>query len=97
MKYSIKNSFPILDAKQNEGLLKNISNREVKNAMFSIGGSKVSREEGFLATFYQQNWHIVGESVCKFARDVFNRRSQEDVNKALLCLISKNEKLEFIN
>ena len=92
-----KNSFLLINDKQNKLLIEKVTNLEIRKAMLSIGGSKAPRIDGIPASFYQHNWHIVGVDVCNFIKEVFNGRKLEDVNKMLLCLILKKDKLEFIN
>ena len=54
------NSYPRLCEKENTKLMKNISNEEVRKAMFYIRGVKALRDDGFLAKFYQLTWNIIG-------------------------------------
>ena len=65
--------------------------------MFSIGGSKTPSEDGFPTLFYQQNWHVVGHSVCSFIQEIFKESELQNVNRTLLCLIPKKDKPKFIN
>ena len=92
-----KNSFPLINDNQNKLLTEKVMNLETLKAMFSIGGLKAPRIDGFPASFYQHNQHIVGASVCNFIKEVFKGRKLQDVNKTLLCSIPKRDKLEFIN
>lgn len=41
---------------------------EIIRAIFSMGGYKAPGDDGFQAIFYQQNWEVVGASVCDLLR-----------------------------
>ena len=53
-----------ISTEQNNQLTKQITNTEIKNAMFSIGRNKSPGPDGFPAEFFQKYWEIVGNSVC---------------------------------
>lgn len=56
---------------------------------------KAPGHDGFHAYFYQNNWDVVGSSVCEFVKQAFlEGRFDEHVNETLLCIIPKVEHLE---
>ncbi|KAF7825274.1 ribonuclease H [Senna tora] len=42
------------------------NSEEIKRAVFSIGSSKAPGCDGFLASFYHQNWQLVADSLIKY-------------------------------
>ncbi|KAL2929983.1 LINE-1 retrotransposable element ORF2 protein [Bienertia sinuspersici] len=68
-------SGPTLDEEQRKNLIKKFTKEEVKEAMFSIKGDKAPGPDGFGAYFYQDNWHLVGEDVCKAVLDFLRMES----------------------
>ena len=62
-------AFSVISEDQNRDLLKNITNEEIKKAMFSMGDLKAPGEDGFPTIFYQKNWDIVGQSIYQFVLD----------------------------
>ncbi|KAL2934560.1 LINE-1 retrotransposable element ORF2 protein [Bienertia sinuspersici] len=81
---------PILDEDQRKNLVKQFTKEEVKVAMFSIKGDKAPGPDGFGAYFYQDNWDLVGEDVCKAVLDFFEYgKLLKEVNCTFLSMIPK--------
>ncbi|KAL2922946.1 LINE-1 reverse transcriptase-like protein [Bienertia sinuspersici] len=58
--------------------------------MFSINGDKAPGPDGFGSYFYQDNWNLVGEDVCKAVLDFFeNGKLLKEVNCTFLTMIPK--------
>lgn len=75
-----------------------ISNDEVKSAMFGMGAWKAPGPDGFPADFYQHAWSELGPAVCKFVRDVWdNPELIASVNFTDICLIPKVPRPEFVS
>lgn len=47
----------------NKELTKEVSEEEIKQAMFSIGADKAPGPDGFITAFYQHHWDLVKEDV----------------------------------
>lgn len=47
----------------NNELKNEVSDEEIKSAVFQLGGSRALGPDGFFGLFYQRNWHIVGRDV----------------------------------
>ncbi|GJZ98249.1 RNA-directed DNA polymerase, eukaryota, reverse transcriptase zinc-binding domain protein [Tanacetum coccineum] len=61
-----KNKINTEDAQR---MVRNISDSEIKNAMFEIEDSKASGPDGYTARFYKSAWSIVGSEVCQAIKD----------------------------
>lgn len=44
-------------------LVREVSAEEIRSAMFFIGGDKAPGPDGFNASFFHQNWSVVGPDV----------------------------------
>lgn len=84
--------FPSLDEQERGVIGQEISDSEVRRAVFEMNPWKAPGVDGFHAGFYHQFWNDIGPQICQFVRGVFERRVVEaSVNKTLLVLISKKE------
>ncbi|GJY72313.1 RNA-directed DNA polymerase, eukaryota, reverse transcriptase zinc-binding domain protein, partial [Tanacetum coccineum] len=45
-------------------MIREISDEEIKNAMFQIDNNKAPGPDGFLALFFKKSWNIIGKDVC---------------------------------
>ncbi|XP_022014922.1 uncharacterized protein LOC110914438 [Helianthus annuus] len=45
-------------------MVREVSNEEIKNAMFDIGDNKASGPDGFSSVFFKKAWDTVGSDVC---------------------------------
>lgn len=85
-----KLSFPILKPQEVDKLSEPIEDTEVKVA--------VPGPDGFPDGFYQGSWHIIGNTICEYARHIWHHPNEiGEVNMTDICLISKVTKPEFIN
>ncbi|GKA64753.1 putative reverse transcriptase domain-containing protein [Tanacetum coccineum] len=46
-------------------MIRDISNQEVRDAMFSIGDNKAPRPDGYSSAFFKESWEIVGSDITK--------------------------------
>ena len=68
------------------------SDVEIKQALFDMSPFKAPRPYGFHAGFFQRMWDIVGDSIIKFARNLFDKGClPERVNDTLLVLVPNVE------
>lgn len=81
----------------NEFLCSPITDIEIKNAVFQLGGSKAPGPDGFSGLFYQYRWQVVGNQLCDLVKDFFhNGFSFESLNITNLVLIPKMENPESV-
>ncbi|GJU88114.1 hypothetical protein Tco_1300537 [Tanacetum coccineum] len=71
-------------------MVRNITDEEIKKAMFSIGDDRAPGPDGFTSAFFKKGWDIVGHDVCKVIRDFFvNGQLLKELNHTFIALIPK--------
>lgn len=79
-----------LDEEDRETLTRPITDKEIREAMFSFDPSKIPRPDGFEAHFYQQAWGTVGSDVIVAIKHCFVKNNMHSSVKATnVCLIPK--------
>ncbi|XP_021810643.1 uncharacterized protein LOC110753955 [Prunus avium] len=75
-----------------EGLSCEVTDDEVKNSLFAIGGLKTPGSEGFPALFYQKYWGMCYADIIALVKDCFLTASlPENINETLIALVPKIE------
>nr|GEX78797.1 hypothetical protein [Tanacetum cinerariifolium] len=54
-------------------MIEEVTNEEVKAAMFNIDDNKAPGPDGFTAKFYKKDWHVVGNDVCEAVKEFFTK------------------------
>jgi hypothetical protein len=91
-------TYPPLGDMEHTCLKANISNLEVRTALFAMAPWKAPGPDGFPAGFYQNGWNYMGESLCDFVKSVWNNPTDVSaVNLTDICLIPKVNKPEFVS
>ena len=63
---------------------------EIKTTMFQIGALKASEPDGLVASFYQKNWDVVGNTVVQTVQAFLNSGIMlRELNHTLITLIPK--------
>ncbi|GJY45630.1 putative RNA-directed DNA polymerase, eukaryota, reverse transcriptase zinc-binding domain protein [Tanacetum coccineum] len=74
----------------NDFMVHDISNDEIKAAMFEIGDDRIPGLDGYTSCFFKKGWDIVGGDVCNAVRDFFsNGQILKEINLTFLALIPK--------
>ncbi|XP_055960701.1 uncharacterized protein LOC126667366 [Mercurialis annua] len=95
--YQVRGCFPALDSITISRLDSEITNGEIHQALFQMQPWKALGVDGIPAAFYQNQWVIVGNSICSTIRNIFKEGVMEsDINRTLISLIPKTEKPETI-
>lgn len=63
---------PTLQPTEYDSLIRPISLSEVRDAVFSLPKDSAPGPDGFHASFYQQNWHLVHRDVFNMVTNVWN-------------------------
>ena len=86
---------PVITAEENEALIRPVTEEEIHTAVFQMNPHKAPGSDGFGASFYQEHWNVVKESVCTAVKDFFRSgKLLKAVNHTLITLIPKVENPE---
>ncbi|GJR80695.1 RNA-directed DNA polymerase, eukaryota, reverse transcriptase zinc-binding domain protein [Tanacetum coccineum] len=71
-------------------MIRQVSDAEIKNAMFDIEDSKAPGPDGYTSRFYKSAWCIIGKDVCNAVREFFiTGKLLGEVNATLISLVPK--------
>ncbi|GJW05389.1 RNA-directed DNA polymerase, eukaryota, reverse transcriptase zinc-binding domain protein [Tanacetum coccineum] len=80
----------ILSPNEANFMIREVSDKEVKDAMFGIGDDKAPGPDGFTAKFFKKSWEVTGNDVCKAVREFFMANKMlGEVNATLITLVPK--------
>ncbi|GJT75663.1 hypothetical protein Tco_1042388, partial [Tanacetum coccineum] len=83
-----------LDEQGAAHMVRMVTDREIKDAMFSMGDEKSPGPDGFSAAFFKEAWHIVGVDVINAIREFFtNGKLLKELNHTIIALIPKLSKV----
>ncbi|GJU26662.1 sodium/hydrogen exchanger 6 [Tanacetum coccineum] len=75
-----------------------VSDQEIRNAIFSIGGDKSPGPDGFSIAFFKEAWDIISQDVIKVVKEFFiNGVLLKELNHTIIALIPKVDTLLKIN
>ncbi|KAL9674104.1 hypothetical protein QQ045_030374 [Rhodiola kirilowii] len=81
---------PTITEEMNQALLEDISEEEVRRAVFNLSPLKAPGLDGFPALFYQKNWGRIRGYLVDFVRDFWmNGELDNRVNRTMIVLIPK--------
>ncbi|GKD20676.1 RNA-directed DNA polymerase, eukaryota, reverse transcriptase zinc-binding domain protein, partial [Tanacetum coccineum] len=97
---TVDNVNPIFDAEsmfnnkleENKAIemISEVTDLEIKNAVFDIGDAKAPGPDGSTSAFFKNSWKIVGKDVCSVVRDFLNNgKLLGEVNATLISLVPK--------
>ncbi|GKA68338.1 reverse transcriptase domain, reverse transcriptase zinc-binding domain protein, partial [Tanacetum coccineum] len=73
-----------------EDMVREVTNKEIKDVIFDIGNDKAPGPDGFTATFFKKSWDIVGNNVCDAVKEFFKaNKLLGEVNATLITLVPK--------
>ncbi|XP_021826059.1 uncharacterized protein LOC110766949 [Prunus avium] len=85
--------FPQLEEADLAGLNCAVSNEEIKESLFNIGGLKTPGPDGFPAIFYQKFWEVCSNDIISFTNECFQTATLPDhINETLIALVPKVER-----
>ncbi|XP_050216415.1 uncharacterized protein LOC126667478 [Mercurialis annua] len=95
--YNTRGYFPALSDFMLNSLNMGITHGEIHQALFQMKPWKAPGIDGLPAGFYQNDWAVVGNSVCYFIQQTFRYGVMDtELNKTLITLIPKSSKPETI-
>nr|GEW54656.1 hypothetical protein [Tanacetum cinerariifolium] len=73
-----------------ESIVRDVTNDEIKEALFSLGDNKASGPNGFSVAFFKETWDIISDDVCKVIKEFFtNGILLKELNHTIITLIPK--------
>ncbi|GJX73970.1 RNA-directed DNA polymerase, eukaryota, reverse transcriptase zinc-binding domain protein [Tanacetum coccineum] len=79
-----------LTSNEAKDMVKDVTDLEIKNAMFGIGDSKAPGSDGYTACFFKKAWPIIGNDVCYAIKEFFKTgKILKEINSTLIALIPK--------
>jgi len=67
-----------------------VSNIEIKEALFQMNPIRAPGPDGYNASFFQRNWQVVGDDLCSAAQHFFGHgRMLSSVNHTFVTLVPK--------
>nr|XP_043625591.1 uncharacterized protein LOC122597015 [Erigeron canadensis] len=80
----------VLDRQTALNMIRDVSDEEIKEAMFSISDIKAPGPDGFTSAFFKKSWSIVGKEVALAIHDFFKKgKLLKELNHVILALIPK--------
>nr|KAJ0189677.1 hypothetical protein LSAT_V11C800388260 [Lactuca sativa] len=79
-----------LDIQQALDMVKDITNEEIKAALFDIDDDKAPGPDGFSSKFFKKAWMIVGNDFCYAVKEFFlSKKILKEVNATIIALVPK--------
>ncbi|GJW45512.1 RNA-directed DNA polymerase, eukaryota, reverse transcriptase zinc-binding domain protein [Tanacetum coccineum] len=73
-----------------DAMVNDVSDQEIKAAMFSINDCKAPGPDGYTACFFKKAWSVIGNDVCLAVKEFFKLgKLLKEVNSTLIALIPK--------
>ncbi|XP_057747939.1 uncharacterized protein LOC130967135 [Arachis stenosperma] len=82
----------------NEELMAKITDEEIREAVFSMGGLKAPGPDGLNGLFFQQHWEILSKEVCGVVKQIFEEGCiPGDLGETTVVLVPKVSQPESLN
>nr|KAJ0211180.1 hypothetical protein LSAT_V11C400156810 [Lactuca sativa] len=79
-----------LDNQQALDMVKDVTNEEIKAALFDIDDDKAPGPDGFSSKFFKKAWMIVGNDFCYAVKEFFlSKKILKEVNATVIALVPK--------
>lgn len=90
--YPIRGRFAMLSAEEVTSLMSEVTEQEIREALFAMQPLKAPGHDGLCAAFFQSNWEVVKTSLVRFASECMSGKPFDpEVCRALISLIPKKE------
>ncbi|GJR75133.1 RNA-directed DNA polymerase, eukaryota, reverse transcriptase zinc-binding domain protein [Tanacetum coccineum] len=71
-------------------MIKEVSDKEIKDALFGIGDNKAPGPDGYSSVFFKKAWGIIGKDVCDAVKEFFSSGQMlGELNATLITLVPK--------
>lgn len=79
-----------LHSTQAEYMVREISDVEVRDAMFDIEDTKALGPDGFSSKFFKSAWSVIGDEICQAVKEFFhNGKLLKEISATVLALVPK--------
>lgn len=65
----------LVSQEMNDVLMKEVTDKEIKEAAFDLGALKAPRPDGLSGIFYQTHWEAIKSDICGAIRSFFEDRT----------------------
>nr|XP_043625440.1 uncharacterized protein LOC122596860 [Erigeron canadensis] len=80
----------VLSNEEANAMVRNVTDEEIKEALFDIDSNKAAGPNGFTSGFFKKAWNVIGKDVCDGIKEIFlNGKLLGDLNATLIALIPK--------
>ncbi|GJY87422.1 RNA-directed DNA polymerase, eukaryota, partial [Tanacetum coccineum] len=87
-----------ISPEQREFLKREVSNEEIKKAVWECGGDRAPGPDGFNFMFFKSFWDVIQNDVVRFVRQFFNtNRFSKGCNSSFIALIPKIEYAKYVS
>ncbi|GFY87986.1 hypothetical protein Acr_05g0016250 [Actinidia rufa] len=82
----------LLGAEQADSLLREVTDEEIKSALFDIGEKKAPGPDGYTSCFYKKAWDVIGRDFMEAVKEFFSSgHILKQINHSVLALIPKTK------
>nr|GEY43989.1 hypothetical protein [Tanacetum cinerariifolium] len=79
-----------LDVVEASNMIKDITDKEIKEAMFDIDNDKAPGPNGYTSCFFKKAWNVVGMGICLAMKEFFQTgKLLKEMNATIILLIPK--------
>ncbi|GJY52436.1 RNA-directed DNA polymerase, eukaryota, reverse transcriptase zinc-binding domain protein, partial [Tanacetum coccineum] len=79
-----------LETEEAEYMVRDVSNEEIKHAIFQIEDNKAPGPDGYSSYFYKKSWDIIGEDICSAVKEFFSTgKMLSEINYTNIALVPK--------
>nr|GMC82735.1 uncharacterized protein LOC109184888 [Ipomoea batatas] len=87
----------LIISSQHAVLTREVSNQEIKDALFDVDDQKAPRPDGYSAAFFKNNWEMIREDLTDAVREFFqSRQLLKQINYTVIALIPKTQQTNVV-
>nr|GMC90863.1 Vestitone reductase [Ipomoea batatas] len=88
---------PLISSSQHAVLTKEVSNQEIKDALFDVDDKKSPGPDGYSAAFFKKNWEVIGEDLTDAVHEFFQSgQLLKHINYTVIALIPKTQQANVV-